>query len=175
MKTPHLLATVAVLALVAGLAGYQFSKPDAAPAPAQGYQVLKLKLADADGKPQPMAQWDDRILVINYWATWCPPCLEEMPAFSRLHDKYSAKGVTFVGIGIDVPDKIRHYRDSAKISYPLLVGGMDVAGTGAELGNKHQALPFTAVFNRQRELIAVKLGRWMEADLEREIQAALAR
>lgn len=175
MKTQHLVTIVAVLAMVAGITGYQFSRPPTQPAPAEGYQVLKLKLADADGKPQPMSQWDGQILVINYWATWCPPCLEEMPAFSRLHDKYSNKGITFVGIGIDVPDKIRHYRDSAKISYPLLVGGMDVAGSSAELGNKHQALPFTAIFSRNRELLAVKLGRWMEDDLDRELQAALAR
>lgn len=175
MKTHHLVAMVALLALVAGIAGYQFGKPEAAAGPAGGYQVLKLNLADADGKPQPMGQWDGRILVINYWATWCPPCLEEMPGFSRLSQKFSAKGVQFVGIGIDVPDKIRHYRDSAKISYPLLVGGMDMVTSSVELGNKHQALPFTAILDRNRELIAVKLGRWAESDLERELQAALAR
>ena len=137
------------------------------------HQVLQLKLADADGRPQPMQQWDGKILVVNYWATWCPPCREEMPAFSRLQERYAAKGVQFVGIGIDVPDKIRLFRESAHINYPLLVGGLDVIGTSIELGNKSQVLPFTAIFDRRRGLIATKLGQWPEADLEHELQKAL--
>lgn len=162
----------AVLALAAGVGAYLVGQDKAAPG---GYQVLKMNLADADGRPQPMPQWDGKILVINYWATWCPPCIEEMPAFSRLHQKFSANGVQFVGIGIDTPDKIRYFRDSNKISYPLLVGGMDAASTSAELGNKHQALPFTAIFDAERKLVAVKLGRWAEADLEQVLGGLVKR
>lgn len=172
MKSWLVAAVVAFLALAMGAAGYYFGQQQE---PSGGFQVLKMNLADAEGRPQPMQQWDGKILVINYWATWCPPCLEEMPGFSRLHQQYSPKGIQFVGIGIDVPDKIRHFRDSTKISYPLLVGGMDAAGTSVELGNKRQALPFTAIFDGRRKLLAVKLGRWQEADLERELQALLKR
>jgi thiol-disulfide isomerase/thioredoxin len=172
VKSRLLAAAVAVVALALGAAAYYLDQNQT---PDGGFQVLKMNLADADGRPQPMQQWDGKILVINYWATWCPPCLEEMPGFSRLHQQYSPKGVQFVGIGIDVPDKIRHFRDSKKISYSLLVGGMDAATTSVELGNKRQALPFTALFDGRRQLVAVKLGRWQEADLERELQTLLGR
>jgi peroxiredoxin len=171
VKSRLVAAVVGVIALAIGAAAYylgQHQKPD------RGYQILKMNLADADGRPQPLQQWEGKILVINYWATWCPPCLEEMPGFSRLHQQYSSKSVQFVGIGVDFPDKIRHFRDSTKISYPLLVGGMDAVTTSVELGNKHQALPFTAIFDGRRQLVAVKLGRWQEADLERELQALLS-
>lgn len=170
MKSRIVAAAIAVVALGVGIAGYQLGQDQA---PADGFQVLKLQLADADGRPQGMQQWDGKVLVVNYWATWCPPCLEEMPGFSRLQQQYSAKGIQFIGIGIDTPDKIRHFRDSAKISYPLLVGGMDVVSSSVELGNKHQALPFTAIFDGQRRLTAVKLGRWQEADIERELQGLI--
>jgi peroxiredoxin len=172
MKSKFLWLGIAALALSAGMAAYLVGQQTAAPA---SYQVLKMNLADADGRPQPMQQWEGKILVINYWATWCPPCVEEMPAFSRLNEKMSANGIQFIGIGIDVPDKIRHFRESNKISYPLLVGGMDAASSSAELGNKHQALPFTAIFDSRRKLVAVKLGRWPEADLERELSTLLGR
>lgn len=176
MKSYFLWIGVAVLALAAGMAAHLVGPEKAAPGGLPGgYQVLKMNLADADGRPQPMQQWDGKILVVNYWATWCPPCIEEMPAFSRLQQNLSTNGVQFVGIGIDVPDKIRHFRDTNKISYPLLVGGMDAASSSAELGNKHQALPFTAIFDSQRKLVTVKLGRWQEADLERELRALLRR
>jgi thiol-disulfide isomerase/thioredoxin len=171
----HWFLPSAATGIVLGWLAYHFLAPTVPALPPGSYQVLKLNLADADGRPQPLQQWDGKLLVVNYWATWCPPCREEMPGFSRLQTRLSAKGVQFVGIGIDVPDKVRQFRDSKKINYPLLVGGLDVAGTSVELGNKQQALPFTAVFGRQRELIAVKLGQWSEADLERELQKALAR
>lgn len=172
MKSRLMVVAMAIVALGVGIAGYHFGQDQT---PSGGFQVLKLRLADADGRPQGMQQWEGKILVINYWATWCPPCLEEMPGFSRLHQQYLAKGVQFVGIGVDLPDKIRHFRDSTKISYPLLVGGMDAVSSSVELGNKHQALPFTAIFDGQRRLLAVKLGRWQEADLERELQALIGR
>ena len=62
---------------------------------------------DADGQPQPFAQWSGRVLVVNFWATWCAPCVEEMPTLQRAQHSYEKRGVTIVGVGIDSPSNIR--------------------------------------------------------------------
>lgn len=128
--------------------------------------VLDLALTDLKGQSQSIGQWRGKVLVINYWATWCHPCREEMPGFSRLQDKYHAKNVQFIGISTDDADKITKFNAETPVSYPLLIGSMDVMRSSADLGNTRQALPFTAVFDRQGRLSATKLGRYAEADLE---------
>jgi peroxiredoxin len=137
------------------------------------YALLELELPDLAGKSQPLAQWKGKILVANYWATWCPPCRDEMPGFSRLHQRYASKGVQFVGISIDSADKVRDFQKTTPVSYPLLVGGMEAAATSADIGNPSQGLPFTAIFDRSGALHSVKLGRLKEADLEQRLQELL--
>ncbi len=66
---------------------------------------------DLDGQPTEMARWKDRIVVVNFWATWCPPCVEEMPDLQRVHDEYADRGVTVVGLGIDSPSALKRFRD----------------------------------------------------------------
>jgi peroxiredoxin len=97
-------------------------------------------------------QWRGRILVLNYWATWCFPCREEMPGFSRLQDNFTNKGVQFVGISIDEAAKIIEFQKETPVSYPLLIGDMKTMTNSAELGNSRQALPFTVVFDRNGQL-----------------------
>lgn len=131
--------------------------------------VSDLVLADLKGQPQSLGQWRGKVLVVNYWATWCYPCREEMPFFSRLQDKYRDRGVQFVGISIDNAAKIAEFQKLTPVSYPLLIGDMDVMANSAAFGNTLQALPFTAIFDRQGKLVATKLGRFAEADLERQL------
>jgi thiol-disulfide isomerase/thioredoxin len=82
--------------------------------------IFDLVLTDVDGKAQSLQQWRGKILVLNYWATWCFPCREEMPGFSRLQAKYQDKGVQFVGISIDEAPKIIEFQKETPVSYPLL-------------------------------------------------------
>jgi thiol-disulfide isomerase/thioredoxin len=88
------------------------SPPQLSPEAAQAEvdAIMALTLDDLDGRPQAMAQWRGKVLVVNYWASWCKPCVEEMPAFSRLYSRYAAQGVQFVGIGIDEVDNMRRLR-----------------------------------------------------------------
>jgi thiol-disulfide isomerase/thioredoxin len=112
---------------------------------------------------------------VNYWATWCLPCREEMPGFSRLQDKYHDKGVQFVGISIDTADKIVEFQKTTPVTYPLLIGDMTVMENSAKLGNSRQALPFTAVFDREGRLVATKLGRLSEPELDRQLAELVSR
>ena len=135
--------------------------------------IYGLTLPDLAGTAQPMAQWAGRVLVVNYWATWCTPCRDEMPAFSHLHEKYVQRGVTFVGISIDEPEKIETFIRTTPVSYPLLIAGPGVLQATADLGNGPQGLPFTVIFNREGHIVSSKLGRCAEADLETLIHRSL--
>jgi thiol-disulfide isomerase/thioredoxin len=84
--------------------------------------IMALTLPDLGGRLQALAQWRGKVLVVNYWASWCAPCVEEMPAFSRLQRQYAAQGVQFVGIGLDEVEKMRIFVKATPVAYPLLVG-----------------------------------------------------
>ena len=132
-----------------------------------------LSLPDLNGSQQAMAQWNGKILVINYWASWCAPCKEEMPAFSRLYDKHVSNGVQFVGISIDSPDKVRQFQKDSPVTYPLLLGSMDTMQVVSGLGNPMQGLPFTVILDRQGEVHSTKLGRFSETVLDQRLQGLI--
>lgn len=173
MKNARIWLALAGIALITTAIGYRLgvvgrSAETTAPAVTTNpaVPIFQLVLTDVKGQAQGLDQWRSKILVLNYWATWCHPCREEMPGFSRLQDKYRTKNVQFVGISIDDAAKIQEFQTQTPVNYPLLIGNMDIMKSSADLGNTRQALPFTAVFDRQGRLSAAKLGRFAEADLE---------
>ncbi len=129
--------------------------------------IMALTLPDLEGRPQAIAQWRGKILVVNYWASWCAPCIEEMPAFSRLHDRYAAQGVQFVGIGIDEVEKLRTFARATPVAYPLLVG--DPAGSQAPV-LQVKGLPYTVVIDRNGRFDGSRLGRIDEVTLEETLR-----
>lgn len=178
MKRPILWSLLGAAVLLAAVVGYRLVQTGentrtAAPTPA--LPIFELTLIDLAGQTQRFSQWRGKVLIVNYWATWCHPCREEMPGFSRLHDKYRDKGVQFVGISIDTADKILEFQKTTPVSYPLLIGDISVMENSAKLGNTRQALPFTAVFDREGRLSATKLGRLSEPELERQLIELISR
>ena len=151
------------------IAGYLVNREQASAASdaAAVEGLFSLTLEDAAGKQQALRQWQGQLLVVNFWATWCPPCLKEMPGFSRLQRKFSGKGVQFVGIGVDSPDKIRNFALSVPVSYPLLIAPNDTMAVARALGNRGDGLPYTVVLGPKGGVSATKLGIWNEADLEK--------
>lgn len=171
-----MLGGIAVLAGTIGLRlGESGKDAETMTATSSSLPILDLVLNDLKGQPQALSQWRGKLLIVNYWATWCIPCREEMPGFSRLQDKYHDKGVQFVGISIDNAAKIAEFVKLTPVSYPLLIGDIGVMENSAALGNTRQALPFTAVFDRQGRLVSTKLGRLPEAILERQLIELMAR
>ena len=140
------------------------------PTPQQVVALTSLSLPDTNGVVQPLSQWRQKILVVNFWATWCPPCREEMPTFSRIAIKHAANGVQIVGISIDTLNKVREFQKLTPVSYPLLIGTIDTVQTTVLLGNTVQALPFTAIYDRAGNIRSIKLGRMSEQELEQRLQ-----
>ena len=181
MKPLALLIFAGAVSTMAASVGYRIGQHSArasvapiASKTAALAQIYNLTLPDLKGQAQSLKQWQGKVLVVNYWATWCPPCREEMPGFSRLQDKLAAKGVQFVGISIDTVDKVKEFQQETPVNYPLLMGEFGAMQTSIELGNDRQAMPFTAVIDRQGRTAYVKLGRLAETDLEKQLEKLIA-
>jgi len=126
------------------------------------------------GKNQPLSQWKGQVLVVNFWATWCPPCRKEIPDFSAASEALADQPVQFIGISIDSLEKVRAFDDEFKVPYPLLIAGADILTLAAGFGNDARALPFTVVIDREGKARHIKLGTLNRDELERKIRAPLA-
>ena len=151
-----------------GLISSQPLSPEAAQAEANA--IFALTLPDLEGRPQLLAQWRGKVLVVNYWASWCKPCVEEMPAFSRLNNHYASWGVQFVGIGLDEAEKMQAFVKTTPVSYPLLAA----ESAGTTLGLQVKGLPYTVVIGRDGRIESTHLGRQDEASLEPVLRRLLA-
>jgi len=111
--------------------------------------------------------------LINFWATWCKPCREEMPMLSGLHNRMSGKGFTVLGIAMDDVQQARDFIDELDISYPNAVGGADVMDTSVLYGNRAGLLPYSVLVDRQGIVRWTRLGVLEIPDLEARINALL--
>ncbi len=123
-----------------------------------------LVLYDLDGRRQALDQWRGRVLVLNFWATWCAPCREEMPILSDLAEHYRGR-VQFVGIAADSAEKVRVFARTMPVSYALLAGGEEAIEPTKPLGNLPLAVPFTIVLDHAGQPRAAALGRVSRAAL----------
>ncbi len=174
LRTWLLVGAVAVAAAGAGLLVARHQQPEHTAQEQDGAALHALQLKEMDGKTRSLAEWKNEVVVVNFWATWCAPCREEMPEFSRISQEYAAKGVQFVGIGIDTPINVRKFIEESPVAYPLLIGAGDAMEAAAAVGNTLMALPFTAVLDRRGQVVQTKLGKMQRAELETAIQHALA-
>jgi thiol-disulfide isomerase/thioredoxin len=147
---------VVVVALAALAGGFYFGRDT--PEESTVTPLLGLTLPDIDGQDQRLDQWRGKVLIVNFWATWCEPCREEMPEFVKTQAKLGDKGLQFVGIAIDQPDKIRTFSSELGLNYPSLVGGYGALELSKSLGNRLMALPFSLVIDRQGRLVHTQLG-----------------
>lgn len=119
-----------------------------------------LTLPDATGRPVALADLRRQPTVVNFWATWCPPCIEEMPELDDLATEFAPRGLRVVGIGIDSAPNIRQFSENSPMGYPLLVAGTSGLELVRRLGNTAGALPFTVVLDRDGRIVWRTLGRF---------------
>ena len=165
---------VLAVALVFSVAGAwfgarQFQSAPAAPNAVE--QFYSRTLPDASGATVSMAQWKGRPLVLNFWATWCAPCVEEMPELTALQQELQPKNVQILGIGIDNPASISAFAQKYKIGYPLYVAGMEGSELSRQLGNQAGGLPYTVLVDASGKVKKTYLGRLKMEELRRDINA----
>ncbi|MEQ1667230.1 MAG: redoxin family protein [Sulfuriferula sp.] len=153
---------IAVALIVVAAGGYYFyqannSKTAVVSVPTAD-ALFKARITDLAGIRQPIAQWRGKVIVVNFWATWCPPCRAEIPEFIALQQQYGAQGLQFVGIALDEKAKIQSFVDEVGINYPILVGDLEAIALAQASGNRMGGLPYTVIIDRQGKLVATETG-----------------
>lgn len=122
---------------------------------------------------QPLAQWKGKVLVVNFWATWCPPCIAEIPEFIKIQNKYATQGVQFVGIAIDQKSRVQTFVDEVGMNYPALLGDLAGIDLARRLGNPSGGLPYTVIVDRSGKIVTTQLGTLSTEKLEAIIKPIL--
>ncbi len=159
------LVAIGLLALVIGLALALRHYAPSTPPPRVATALFAHTFNDADGQPQAMAQWQGAILVVNFWATWCAPCVEEMPDLAKVQNEYANRGVTVIGLAIDNAGAVKQFRDDLKLQLPLLVAGATGSELVRQLGNPSGALPYTVLVDKNGHIVRAKLGQIRASEL----------
>ena len=160
-----LYALIALLAFAAGV-WLNSSRQNDSPEPKAVEALYALTLPDLQNKPQKLDQWRGKVLVVNFWATWCEPCREEIPMFVKVQEKYATKGLQFVGISIDQADKTSEFTRKFAVNYPNLIGTFDAVEISRLAGNKRRVLPYTVIIDRKGQIAAAELGGLTQEKLE---------
>jgi thiol-disulfide isomerase/thioredoxin len=156
-----------VVAILAGLAGFNFNRASLISPAAEGAarRLMSVSLPDLSGKSQTLSQWRGKVIVVNFWATWCAPCREEIPALIKVQMQYAPNGVIIVGIALDDVVKVQEYAAEFRVDYPLLIGGMETLSITNDIGNRAGVLPFTIVLDRRGKVVQAHIGALTEASL----------
>ena len=188
MKRWQMIIIVSALALFSGVGGYQlqqYLKLDKnsemgivvqnpiAPKSVIDTKVEDFSLFDLNGELRSLSEWQGKVIAINFWATWCPPCREEIPAFIELQQQYSSEGLQFIGIALQQAEEVRGFIEEFNVNYPSLVGGDDVIKAANRLGNDIGALPYTVIIDRSGNITFTRRGPLSKSEAESVIQALL--
>lgn len=135
--------------------------------------LLGTVFPDLEGRARRLIDWTGKVAVVNFWATWCEPCREEIPLLIEVSRKYAGAGVEVVGIALDTVAKITEYAANYRISYSLLVGDARALELIRELGNKAGALPYTVVLDRRGVVASRRLGAYQPGELDQVLASIL--
>lgn len=172
MKQNLLILLAAILALAGGIAVKRLlNETDAATI--QEPQGLNFSLPDSTGTMRHSDEWQGKILVVNFWATWCPPCLKEIPEFVKLQQNYAEQGVQFVGIAVEDKEPVIEFLQNHAVNYPILIGGDSAISLSQQLGNFANAVPFTIITNRQGQIIHRQPGELSSTKLTKILQGLI--
>jgi len=136
-------------------------------------ELLSASFTDLAGRNRKIREWQGRVVLCNFWATWCEPCRKEVPLLSAAEQEYSPKGLAVVGIGIDSADKIAQFAAKYGIRYTNLVADASVLQLLPRLGNTAAGLPFSVVLDRSGALAHRRVGAYEEPELRRVLDGML--
>lgn len=130
-------------------------------------------LPDLQGNKHSIKDWDNKVILLNFWATWCPPCRREIPAFIELQEQFGPQGFQVIGVAIDERDAVEDYTDGLGVNYPVLIGNNDALNISSAYGNRFGQLPYSLVIDRQGIIRFIGKRELSFADIEKQIKPLL--
>ena len=192
MHPPRHSALIALLVVAAGAAGfgvYSWVAPGSAPAPQASMampaaakamsadEALNLKFDSLDGAGnKKLADWKGKAVIVNFWATWCAPCRQEIPLLVKLQAQYAAQGLQVIGIATDETDEksVQAFLKKMVVNYPMLMGTDDVGNMVAGFGGTLIGLPYTLVLDRDGKVLDIHAGELHPEDAQKLVDLALS-
>ena len=175
MQSNHRLLIVVIISFLAGFYLFQkFQTPSTPASSPNNSALLDARFSDLEGVEQPLSQWQGKVIVLNFWATWCPPCREEMPELSAMQKQYKDQDLVIVGLSTEDIETTKTYLTSAKVSYPILAGDMQAMNFAESLGNNQGILPYTVIIDSKGKIVKTFFGRVNQALLEKTILPLVA-
>ena len=162
MRLRWLFITLAVLVLGGGIATRVFYSSNKLFSPPL---LTDFSLNDVSGKQHNIIEWQGKIRIINFWATWCSPCIKEIPEFVSLQEQYANKGLQFIGIAIDDEVSVKEYLAKTKIKYPILIADLEGIALAHQLGNSVDAVPYTLIVDQQGRIIHQHRGAFSKEQI----------
>jgi len=172
-RTNALILLVAIAGAVGGFLAGGWLKPLSSPSHVIPHMLKIVDTApaverpDVDGKPRALAEWRGKLVLVNFWASWCAPCREEMPLLDKTQERFAAKGLQIVGVASDGAAATRTFLDAVPVRYPILIDdpaeGEDLSET---FGNDRDVLPYSVLIGSDGRILARRAGNFTEAKLE---------
>lgn len=150
------LIVIVILGLVIRYFAYN---PLVSPSQINTAPFFSTTLIDTNNVKTSLEQYRGKIIVLNFWATWCPPCREEMPELSQLQTAYQDKNVVVIGVAIDEVAAVNEYLQTSPVSYPILLSENESMDLAMQLGNEQAVLPYTVIIDANGNVIDTFLGR----------------
>jgi len=135
--------------------------------------LLDARFNTLDGEEIALKEWQGNVIVLNFWATWCPPCREEMPEFSKIQDQHEGENLAIIGLSTDDLETTKTFIQSNPTSYAVLAGDMQAMNLAESLGNNQSILPYTVVIDEKGQIVKTFFGRINQALLEKTISPML--
>ena len=171
-RSTLIIVAVAILGALLGLlAGGWYQRPREIAAPPgvtvlhPGDRRIDLQLPDPDGAPRRLSEWDGQLVLVNFWATWCGPCRQEMPLLDRVASQWSEKGLRVVGVAIDDAGAVRDFLKDNPVRYPILVDASNGPDPSLMFGDTRSVLPYSVLLGRDGRILEQRMGSFSQSSL----------
>lgn len=149
---------LAIFAFCGGLATRHWLNNAHAEANSTPTKSLIPNFQDLNGKTRNLSEWQGKIILLNFWATWCSPCRKEIPELNRIQREMGNQNLQIIGIAIDDADAVRDFMKHVEVNYPMLIGDERTPEWAEQLGNKLDALPFSVVMDQAGKPVNAHMG-----------------
>jgi thiol-disulfide isomerase/thioredoxin len=176
-----LIVALAVVSAGLGLLLSLGLRPSAPTPPMSNVKILAvgdaredIHLPDRDGKTRALSEWDGKLVLLNFWASWCGPCREEMPLLDRARTRHAAHGLEVIGVASEDAAPALAFLREHPVAYPILVNSPnDAIDVSLRFGNTRSVLPYNVLIGRDGRILATKIGNFSEEALEKWLQPYL--